>query len=58
VKGKSKMQDEKAIWYENYKPIKEYLDNELSKKSTITENDPKTVRFSWSEIIKKSFTAN
>jgi hypothetical protein len=52
------MQDEKAMWYENFKPIQEYLDREFSKKSIVIKNDPKTVRFSWSEIMKKSSTAN
>ena len=58
MKGTSKLQDEKTTWYENFKPIQEYLGGEFSKKSNITENDPKTVKFSWSEIIKRTFTAN
>jgi hypothetical protein len=49
------MQDEKTMWYENYKPVQEYLDSEFSKKSTVAEKDPKTVRVSWLEIMKKSF---
>jgi hypothetical protein len=44
VKGTSKLQDEKTTWYENFKPIQEYLGGEFSKKSNITENDPKTVK--------------
>jgi len=55
VKGTFKMKDEKTLWYENYEPVQEYLDSEFPKKSTVAEKDPKTVRFSWLEIIKKSF---
>ena len=50
-----KMQDEETVWYENYEPIQEYLDKEISKKSTVAEKDPKTVRFSWLEVMKNSF---
>jgi hypothetical protein len=50
-----KMQDEETIWYENDAPVREYLDREFSRKSTVSEKDPKTVRFSWLEIMKKSF---
>jgi len=49
------MQDEETAWYENYEPVQEYLDREFSKKSTVAEKEPKTVRFSWLEIMKKSF---
>jgi len=49
------MQDEETVWYENYEPVQEYLDSEFSKKSTGTDKDPKTVKFSWLEIMKKSF---
>jgi hypothetical protein len=49
------MQDEETVWYENYEPVQEYLDSEFPKKSTAAEKDPKTVRFSWLEIMKKSF---
>ena len=49
-----KMQDEETVWYENYEPIQEYLDKEFSKKSTVAEKDPKTVRFSWLEVMQKS----
>ena len=55
MKGTFKMQDEETAWYENYAPVQEYLDSEFSKKSTAAENDPKTVKFSWLEIMKKSF---
>jgi len=55
MKGTFKMQDEETMWYENYEPVQEYLDSEFSKKSTAAEKDPKTVRVSWSEIMKKSF---
>lgn len=55
MKDRLKMQDEETLWYENYEPVQGYLDSEFSKKSTITEKDPKTVRFSWLEIMKKSF---
>jgi len=55
MKGKIKMQDEETMWYENYEPVQEYLDSEFPKKSTVAEKDPKTVRFSWLEIMKKSF---
>ena len=55
MKGKIKMQDEETMWYENYAPVQEYLDGELSRKSTDEEKDPKTVRFSWFKIMKKSF---
>ena len=50
-----KMQDEETVWYENYEPIQEYLDKELSKKSTFAEKDSKIVRFSWLEVMKNSF---
>ena len=49
------MQDKDTIWYENDEPVQEYLDSELSKKSTVAEKDPKAVNFSWMEIMKKSF---
>jgi hypothetical protein len=55
MKGRFKMQDEETIWYENYEPIQEYLDSEFSKKSTSVKEDPKSVKFSWLEIMKKSF---
>ena len=55
MKGTFKMQDEETSWYENYEPVQEYLDREFSKKSTVAEKEPKTVRFSWLEIMKKSF---
>ncbi|MGD9239816.1 MAG: hypothetical protein PVG69_07315 [Desulfobacterales bacterium] len=55
MKGRFKMQDEKTVWYENYEPVQEYLDREFSKKSTVAEKEPKTMRFSWLEIMKKSF---
>ena len=48
------MQDEETMWYENYEPVQEYLDKEFSKKSTVAEKDPKTVRFSWLEILMNS----
>ena len=49
------MQDEETAWYENYETVQEYLDSEFSKKSTVVKKEPKTVRFSWLEIMKKSF---
>ena len=49
------MQDEETMWYENNEAVREYLDSELSKKSTAAEKDPKSVKFSWLEIMKKSF---
>ena len=55
MKDTLKMQDEETVWYENYEPVQEYLDRELSKKSTVAEKDPKTVRISWLEVMKKSF---
>jgi hypothetical protein len=55
MKGTFKMQDEETEWYENYEPVQEYLDSEFSKKSSVAEKEPKTVRFSWLEIMKKSF---
>jgi hypothetical protein len=55
MKGRFKMQDEETIWYENYEPVQEYLDSEFSKKSTSAEKDSKSVKFSWLEIMKKSF---
>ena len=55
MKGTYKMQDEETLWYENYEPVQEYLDSEFSKKSAIAEKDPKPVKFSWLEIMKKSF---
>jgi len=55
MKGKLKMQDEETMWYENDAPVQEYLDRELFRKAAIAEKDPKTVRFSWLEIMKKSF---
>ena len=55
MKGKIKMQDEETMWYENYEPVQEYLDSEFSRKSTVAKKEPKTVRFSWLEIMKKSF---
>ncbi len=51
----NRIKDEETTWYENYKPVQEYLESEFSKKSTVAEKDPKTVRFSWLEIMKKSF---
>ena len=55
MKGRFKMQEEKTVWYENYEPVQEYLDREFSKKSTVADKETKTVRFSWLEIMKKSF---
>ena len=55
MKGTFKMQDEETMWYENDEPVQEYLDSEFSKKSTGAKKDLKTVRFSWLEIMKKSF---
>jgi len=55
MKGTFKMQDEETEWYENYEPVQEYLDSEFSRKSTVAKKEPKTVRFSWLEIMKKSF---
>ena len=55
MKGKLKMQDKETMWYENDAPVQEYLDGELSRQSTDEEKDPKTVRFSWFKIMKKSF---
>jgi len=55
MKGTFKIQDEETVWYENYEPVQGYLDSEFPKKSTAAENDPKTVKFSWLEIMKKSF---
>ncbi len=55
MKGTAKMQDEETTWYENYEPIQEYLDSEFSKKSNGAEKDPKPSKFSWLEIMKKSF---
>ena len=55
MKGAFKMKDEETVWYENYEPVQEYLDSEFSKKSAVAEKDPKTVSFSWLEIMKKSF---
>ena len=53
MKGTFKMQDEETVWYENYEPVQEYLDSEFSRKSTVAKKEPKTVRFSWLEIMKK-----
>jgi hypothetical protein len=50
----NKIQNEETMWYENDEPVQEYLNGEFSKKSTVVEKDPKTVRFSWLEIMKKS----
>jgi hypothetical protein len=55
MKGTFKMQDEETMWYENDAPVQEYLDRELSRKAARAEKDPKPVRFSWLEIMKKSF---
>jgi hypothetical protein len=55
MKDTFKMQDEETVWYENYEPVQEYLDSEFPKKSTVAEKEPKTVRLSWLEIMKKSF---
>ena len=56
MKGLSdKIQDQETMWYENYEPVREYLDGEFSKKPAAAEKDPKTARFSWLAIMKKSF---
>lgn len=55
MKGKLNMQDDETMWYENDAPVREYLDRELPRKTAGAEKDPKTVRFSWLEIMKKSF---
>ena len=54
MNGTFKMQDEKMMWYENYKPVQEYLDSEFPEKSTVVEIEQKTARLSWLEIMKKS----
>ncbi len=51
----NKIKDEDTMWYENYEPVREYLDGELSKKPAVAEKDRKTMRFSWLEVMKKSF---
>jgi hypothetical protein len=55
MKGKVKMQDEETMWYENDAPVQEYLDRDLSRRATVAEKDPKRVKFSWLEIMRKSF---
>ena len=55
MKDTVKIQDEETTWYENYEPVQDYLDSEFPKKSTVAEKDPKPARFSWLEIMKKSF---
>jgi hypothetical protein len=55
MKDTFKIQDEETMWYENYEPVQGYLDSELSKKSTVADKDLKTAKFSWMEIMKKSF---
>ena len=55
MKSKFKMQDEETAWYENYEPVKAYLDSEFPQKSIVPEKNPKTVRFPWLEIMRKSF---
>jgi hypothetical protein len=55
MKGRLKMQDEETMWYENYEPVQEYLDSEFPKKPGGSKKDPKAARFSWLEIMKKSF---
>jgi hypothetical protein len=55
IKGTFKMRDKETMWYENYEPVQEYLDREFPKKPGDKEKDPKTARFSWLEIMKKSF---
>ncbi len=45
----------KTVWYENYAPVKEYLDKAFSGKADPREKDPQTTKLSWSEIIKKTF---
>jgi hypothetical protein len=55
MKGTFKMQDKETMWYENYEPVQEYLDSEFPKKPCDAEKDPKAARFSWLEIMKKSF---
>jgi hypothetical protein len=55
MKDTFKMQDEETMWYENYEPVQEYLDSVFSRKSNGTEEDAKTEKFSWLEMMKKSF---
>ena len=58
MKGIYKMQDEEMVWYENYKPVKEYLDREFSKKAAPADKEPKTTKLSWLEVMKNSFNEN
>jgi hypothetical protein len=55
MKETYKRQDKETMWYENYEPVREYLDSEFSRKSSSTGKDPKTTKFSWLEMMKKSF---
>ena len=40
------------VWYENFKPIQEYL--ESSQKPAILENDIPVDELSWTQIIENS----
>jgi hypothetical protein len=55
MKESFKMQDKETMWYENYEPVREYLDSEFSRKSSGSEKEPKPEKFSWLEMMKKSF---
>jgi hypothetical protein len=55
MKDKFKTQDEETMWYENYGPVREYLASEFSRKSRGTEKDSRAEKFSWLEMMKKSF---
>ena len=54
MKDTFKIQNEEPMWYENYEPVREYLDSEFSRKSKAADKDLKTVKFSWLEMMKKS----
>jgi hypothetical protein len=54
MKDTFKIQNEEPMWYENYEPVREYLDSEFSRKLRDTAEDSKTEKFSWLEMMKKS----
>ena len=55
MKGRFNKPNKKTVWYENYAPVKEYVDRALARKAAHHAKNSQSTRRSWLEIIKKSF---
>jgi hypothetical protein len=51
-----KKQDIENMWYENDKPVLEYLQNECAKRSKTKADGIRAEKFSWLKMMRKSRT--